>query len=405
MSRNTSISAEPSTTQTDIATLAQQYVLNLFNQKNDPRLVYHTYRQTLEISKMVNSLAEANSLTETDWETAGLAAWFLNAGYLFDYRHPAPKGLELAEKFFDAHHFTDEKKGEILLALKSVLSDQQPKTMAAQLLSDATRAVQFGSNFFETSPLLRLERELLLNQTVDKDDWAQYQLQQLLNARFFTAHAKVTFEPLVANHLVALKDRLERRKNKGSEEDQSSRKFKNLERKTPSGTQTFFRTNYRTHINLSAIADNKANIMISVNAILISVIISVVSYRNMTETNPAVLMPAVIFLVTGLASLIFAVLAARPKVTSLLNEGTPLEEAKKNIVFFGNFVHLDLEKYEELMDEVFKDSELLYGNLTRDLYHLGKVLDRKYRFLSISYTIFMVGFVATVLTFLVVLLG
>jgi Family of unknown function (DUF5706) len=52
---------------------------------------------------------------------------------------------------------------------------------------------------------------------------------------------------------------------------------------------------------------------------------------------------------------------------------------------------------------MFKDSDLLYGNMARDLYNLGKVLDRKYRLLSISYNIFMVGFVSTVVLFLVVL--
>ncbi len=125
----------------------------------------------------------------------------------------------------------------------------------------------------------------------------------------------------------------------------------------------------------------------------------------MTETNPAVLMPVVIFIVKGLSSLIFAVLAARPKVTSVINDSTPIEVAKRNLMFFGNFVALKQERYESLLDEMFQDSDLLYGNMARDLYQLGKVLDRKYKFLSISYNIFMVGFVATVVLFLVVLLS
>jgi hypothetical protein len=404
MSRNAA-SSEPVFSRADIASLAQQYVLNLFNQKNDPRLVFHTYSQTLEITKAVNSLAQANGATEGEWETAALAGCFINAGYLFDYLKPAAKAVELTEKFFTAHLFTQEKKTLILNTLQGALSGQPPKTAEGQLLSDAVNSVYFGAHFFENGPLLRLERELILNQHPNKEEWGQYQLQQLLNVRFFTSHAKTTFEPVVANHLLALKERLEKRKKKELPGEFSGKKFRNLERKTPSGTQTFFRTNYRTHINLSAIADNKANIMISVNAILISVMISVISYRNMTETNPAVMMPVVIFLVTGLSSLIFAVLAARPKVTSIVNDSTPLEEAKKNIVFFGNFVNLKMDKYEELMDEVFKDSELLYGNLTRDLYHLGKVLDKKYRYLSISYNIFMVGFVATVIVFLLIILN
>lgn len=268
------------------------------------------------------------------------------------------------------------------------------------MLSDAVNAVYFGNSFFDNSPLMRLEQELVLNRHFGKEDWEQFQLQQLLNMRFFTSHAKLTYEPIVANHILTLKARLDKRKDGNT---QNEKKFQGLRRRLSPGAQTFLRTSYRTHINLSAIADNKAHIMISVNAILISVLISVITYRNMTETNPAVLMPVVIFLVTGLSSLIFAVLAARPKVTSLINDGTPIDDAKRNLMFFGNFVSLKAERYEELLDEMFKDSDLLYGNMVRDLYNLGKVLDRKYRYLSISYNIFMVGFVATVLLFLVVL--
>lgn len=391
---------------TDIATLAQQFVLHLFNQKNDTRLLFRNYRQTTEIAKVVNVLAQANGVHEAEWEAAELAAWFSNIGYLFDYQNPEQKSIELAEKFFAAHHFQPEKKNHILQALKALFSDPTPKTTEGQLLSDALHAVYFGHSYGEQAPLWRMEMELLLNKQFTTEEWEQFQLRQLLQARFFTAHAKVQFEPLVAANLLALKTRSDKRRSKKDKSGQvAGKRFDQFRERLSPGAQTFFRTNYRTHINLSAIADNKANIMISVNAILISVIISVVSYRNMTETNPAILLPVVIFLVTGLASLIFAVLAARPKVTSVINDATPLEEARRNLMFFGNFVALKLDKYEELVDEMFQDSELLYGNMTRDLYHLGLVLDKKYRYLTVSYNVFMIGFIATVLTFILAILG
>lgn len=405
MNQPSEFSNDPTTSDIDLSTLARQYVLNLFNQKNDSRLVFHSYRQASEIVKNVNVLAQANGSTEGEWEVAVLAGWFFNVGYLFDYKNPAPKSMELADKFLMAHRFSKEKKSQILETIKIVHAGQPSNKPEPQMLSDAVNSVLYGENFSETTSLLQLERELLLDQKYSPSEWSEYNMQQLREARFFTSHAKVNFEPLTAGHLVALKQKLGKQRKR--EEEQiapTDRKFNYLEPRINSGVQTFFRTNYRTHINLSAIADQKANIMISVNAILISVIISVISYRNMTETNPAVLMPVLIFLVTGLASLIFAVLAARPKVTSIINDGTPIEEAKKHLVFFGNFVSLKVEKYEELMEEMFQDTELLYGNLSRDLYYLGKVLDRKYRFLSISYNIFMVGFVATVMTFLGILL-
>ncbi|MFK7809432.1 MAG: Pycsar system effector family protein, partial [Saprospiraceae bacterium] len=214
------------------------------------------------------------------------------------------------------------------------------------------------------------------------------------------------YAPVVAENIRNQKSKVEKSKasllKSGKDEDGNLRMYQQIGPKNSGGgIQTFFRTNYRNHINLSAIADNKANIMISVNAILISVIISMLSYRNISQTQPMVLLPVVIFLVTGLSSLICAVLSIRPKVTSKHEGLMEMEEAKKNVVFFGNFIHLDLEQYEEAMDAVLRDGELLYGNMVRDLYFLGKVLDKKYRYLTMSYNIFMVGFVATVITFLI----
>ncbi|MEO1258246.1 MAG: Pycsar system effector family protein [Bacteroidota bacterium] len=404
MNHNTDFSNDPTASDVDISTLARQFVLNLFNQKNDTRLVYHSYRQANEVVKNVNSLAQANGSTEGEWEATVLAGWFHNVGYLFDYQRPAEKSVELAGKFLDAHHFTKAKKSLVLGTIRAVHEGQSAKTPESQMLTDAVNGVKYGEGFFENLPLWQLERELVLNQKYEPLEWLAYAMEQLREARFYTSHAKVNYEPLMASHTVALKQRTEKQKRRElTRVAPTDRRFNNLEPRISTGVQTFFRTNYRTHINLSAIADQKANIMISVNAILISVIISVISYRNMTETNPAILMPVLIFLVTGLASLIFAVLAARPKVTSNINDSTPLDDAKKHLVFFGNFVSLNVDKYEELLEEMFQDTELLYGNMSRDLYYLGKVLDKKYRFLSISYNIFMVGFVATVLTFLGVL--
>ena len=113
------------------------------------------------------------------------------------------------------------------------------------------------------------------------------------------------------------------------------------------------------------------------------------------------MMPAVIFVVTGLTSLTFAVLSARPKVTTLNKDVHDKERIKQNLFFFGNFVHLRLDEYEESMDAIFRDGELLYGNLVRDIYYLGQVLNKKYHFLTLSYNIFIIGFIATAVFFMI----
>lgn len=388
-----------------------QYVLALFNEKGDARLTFHNYQHTAAIVTLVQKIARTPIPDHTNWsvpedvlEIAQLAAWLRDTGFLFDYENPQDHSIRIARDFLDLHNVNSLKAERVINCLTAV-STGKADTPDQELLLDAINGYHYTDQYFNSNPLLRLEWELAQNRYISTLDWNQIQLQYLLKTQFYTPYGKLHFEPVLANNIYAQKNKVEKNRRSGDvtlEEDGSLRKFQQLERKLPSdATQTFFRANYRNHINLSAIADNKANIMISVNAILISVLISLLTYKNITETNPMVLLPVIIFLFTGLVSLIFAVLSIRPKVTSLNPEGTSPENAKNNIVYFGNFVHLKLEEYEEAMDAVFRNGELLYGNMVRDLYFLGKVLDKKYRYLTLSYNTFMVGFVVTVIMFLV----
>lgn len=393
----------PTAFASDILQVTRQYILQLFNQRQDARLVYHNFQQTAEMIKMVETIGEGEALPFSMVEIAALAAWFYNIGYLFDYHNPKEKSIELASKFLRAQDYETEKLKRVLQTL-NVFQQDKVRILEQQLFSDAVTACAYPMNYTEKSTLHRLELELVLNQKFSKKEWVNFQMQQLLQTRFFTAYGKTHYEPIVAQHILRQKEMVEKAKNGLTdliEEDGKMRKFQDIEKKIPArATQTFFRANYRNHINLSAIADNKANIMISVNSILISVLITILTYRNIMETNPSVLLPIVIFLMTGLASLIFAVLSARPKITRLNKEEINFDQAKRNIIFFGNFVSLDLDQYEAAMDAMFRDGELMYGNMTRDLYYLGKVLEKKYNYLTLSYNIFMIGFVSSVILFL-----
>jgi pycsar effector protein len=387
------------------------YVLEIFNEKADSRLTFHNYQHTIGIIAVLKKIATTPIPEHPSWlipktaiEIATIAAWFRNTGFLFDYDKPLDHSIRIAKDFLNKQQYPIANTEKVINCLVAT-GNNRTSSIEEQLLMDAINGYQYTADYFDIHPLLRLEWELLQNKQISILDWNQIQLQYLLKIKFYTPFGKLYFEPVLANNILLLKNKVQKSLNSGlttTEENGSLRKFQGLERKLPSdATQTFFRTNYRNHINLSNIADNKANIMISVNAILISVLISMLTYKNITETNPVVLLPIVIFLFTGLVSLIFAVLSIRPKVTSMNPTGTKPEIAKRNIVFFGNFVHLKLEEYEEAVDAMFRDGELIYGNMVRDIYFLGKVLDKKYRYLTLAYNTFMVGFIATVITFLV----
>ena len=179
-------------------------------------------------------------------------------------------------------------------------------------------------------------------------------------------------------------------------------KKKDKDNRPDRGIETMFRTTSTNHVQFSAIADSKANIMISVNAIMVSVIVSILPRR--IEENPSLLIPTVLFLSTSLLTIIFAILATRPNVTSGSLSREDIEQKQGNLLFFGNFHQMSVADYEWGIGELLRDSQYLYSTMTRDIYYLGRVLGKKYKLLRLAYTIFMVGFVVSILAFLVVFL-
>ena len=137
--------------------------------------------------------------------------------------------------------------------------------------------------------------------------------------------------------------------------------------------------------------------MITLNAIVISILASTLLPKLATHQELAI--PTILLLLTCLTSMVFATLATRPKVT----EGKVTREAilqrKANLLFFGNFYNMSLEDFQWGVNEMLVDSEFLYSSMSRDLYYLGIVLGKKYRYLSICYNVFMYGIIISVLGF------
>lgn len=166
------------------------------------------------------------------------------------------------------------------------------------------------------------------------------------------------------------------------------------------GVETMFRTSYRTHVDLSHLADNKANIMISINGIIISILLASISPK--IDANPWLLLPTAFLLIGCLGSMIYAILAARPRVSSHVVSLEDVRSDRSNILFFGNFISLEEEEFVDGMKELLTNTDRLYVNMIRDIYSLGGVLAKKFKLLRTSYNIFMVGLVIGVGLFIAV---
>lgn len=168
---------------------------------------------------------------------------------------------------------------------------------------------------------------------------------------------------------------------------------------TTRGIQTMLRVMNDNHIEFSNMADNKANILISVNAIIISIILSVLLRR--LEVEPHLTIPTLLFLATSLTTIVISILSTRPRVSSGLFSKEDILNHKVNLMYFGNFHKSKVGDFEWGMREMMNDPEYLYGNLFRDLHQLGIVLAKKFRLISIAYTIFMFGLIISVLAYIV----
>ena len=144
-------------------------------------------------------------------------------------------------------------------------------------------------------------------------------------------------------------------------------------------------------------ADNKAHILITVNSIILSAIISLVLRR--LEENGFLAIPSFILLAISVASMTFSILATRPNIPAGTFTQQDIDDKKVNLLFFGNFYKMDLQQYTAGMLKVMDDSNFLYGTLIKDVYSQGVVLGKKYRLLHIAYNIFMFGLIIAVIAF------
>ncbi|MEM9996220.1 MAG: Pycsar system effector family protein [Bacteroidota bacterium] len=174
----------------------------------------------------------------------------------------------------------------------------------------------------------------------------------------------------------------------------SKKKFGSRKR----GISDMFRSLYRVQMDLSALADTKANIMISINGIIVSILLASISPG--IDKNTFLLYPTIALLIGCVISLVFAILAARPRLNTETITMEDVRANRKNLLFFGNFTGLSRNEFEEGLTDLMQDGELLYVNMIRDIYGIGQVLETKFKLLRWSYTLFMFGLIIGVSLFI-----
>ncbi len=160
---------------------------------------------------------------------------------------------------------------------------------------------------------------------------------------------------------------------------------------TGSHLDHFLRQTRVHHVQLSAMADVKANMMLTISALVITFSIGHLS-------NPLLRWPLLVLIVSCLATIVSAAYAVMPK----LDRGfrPDLDRPDCNILWFGNFMNLEYEEYARLMEGVMNDSSRVYEAQVREVYELGVFLGRKkYVYIRLAYLFFIFGLLASAAVF------
>ena len=383
---------------------AEQFVTNYLNDNLDKTFVYHNIAHTQRVVTKVNELIEEVELSDNEKELLLLAAWFHDTGFTKTIDGHEKEGVKIAIGFLKSENASEETIKNVSEIILATQMHYVPKNTLEGLIRDADCAHVSSKNYEDYSSLLRKEWELTLDKKVSKSEWLQENISFVTNHSFYSAFATSKWEKRKGKNLANLlknqnqiKEDTDKLKQKKAELQFKKEKLDLPER----GIETMFRVALRNHITLSDIADTKANILLSVNAIIISLVLSNLVSKLDNPSNHYLVWPTAIFALFTVASIVLSVLATRPNVTQGKFTKKDVANKKVNLLFFGNFHQMKLDEFEWAMTEMMQDRDYLYSSLTKDLYFLGLVLNRKYNLLRLTYTVFMVGIIVSVICFAV----
>lgn len=376
----------------------EQYVTDLFNEHKKPELHFHNLEHTIRVVARTKEIAGHYYLSENDMLVVYIAAWFHDTGYLFtDAAHHEEKSVEVMEQFMKEHMGDEKLVTSIASCILATRPPRQHDSLLKEIICDAD-TYHFGTDEFKETNRRVWEEFNATGAAVSKESWTVKTIEMLKGHQFYTKYCKDLLEEKKKKNMKKLK-----KKPEPQEKAEDAFSMKDLDKNSKGlmtkGIQTMLRLTSENHLRLSDMADSKANILISVNAIIISVILGVLVRK--LEESPYLAVPTVIFLATSLATIVVSIFATRPKVTEGIFTSQDIFDKKANLLFFGNFYKSSYEEYNAGMCEMMGDTNYLYDSLIKDIYTLGTVLGRKYRLVRLAYNVFMIGIIISVVAFVI----
>lgn len=388
---------------TPLVEKAGEYVKELFKEKLPNTFLYHNYKHAQRVIESCKELVENSETNAKQEEAVLLAGWLHDTGYINTYDGHEEESLKIARNWLKEQNADEPLIEEVEKCIRTTKMSAEPASITEKIIKDADTSHLAKDYFKETSEFLRQELRLQHIKNFGIQEWIEQNIELFTKKhRYYTTYAQKDWtEPKEENLLSLLKKDKKIKKKLAEEEMKARLKVRYKDQSRDRGVQNLFKVVMRNHLKLSDIADSKANILLSVNAIIISLAISNLIPDLSSPGYKSLMIPTLILIVFSVASIVGSIMSTSPKVRSDQFTREDVERHKINLLFFGNFYKMSYEQYKCAMQEKIENQELIYNSLIKDLYSLGKVLDRKYKLLRITYTVFMIGIVLSVLSFIV----
>ncbi|MBC7914456.1 MAG: HD domain-containing protein [Pyrinomonadaceae bacterium] len=388
------------------------FVQNYFAEHLNPNRIYHNLQHTQNVVELSLQIANHYKLDSKSLFIIETAAWFHDIGYSEAPAHHEKRGTQIAEKYLKELSIDDDYIKSVKGCIMATRIPQQPKTLLERIICDADMYHLGLDDFAEKSKLVRKELELN-GQKIPKDVWRRKNIELLQNHQFKTDYAEQLLSDQQKKNLEQLLNKSIKRTGEILSPTPSNNdpipvstpvmpKPEKRPERPDRGIETMFKISSNNHQALSQMADSKAHIMITVNSIIISVLLSVL-FRSL-DNEPHLAIPVAILLIVNVVTIVFSILATRPNIPQGNFSKDDLVSKKVNLLFFGNYYKMKLDDFSEGMTQLMEDREFLYKSLIKNLHQQGLVLGYKYKLLRISYNVFMYGLVLSLIAFGVAIL-
>ena len=373
----------------------EKFSCDLILKESSEKLVYHSLEHTKRVVKDAEIIGSNESLDNDEINILLTSAWFHDTGYTKTHQGHEEESIAIATNYLKLKDVDNDIIDIVSANIIATTIPQNPTNKIAEVLCDADMMHLGTKNYFEQAEKLRQELNNVSSQKLNKVKFEEESVLVFNIHNYSTNYCQGYITKIKENNLKILKDKLGKHKMKKNTISGQRKKYSR-------GVDSMLKLTARNQINLSSIADNKSNILISLNGIIIS--LGLAGLVRKFQEEPAIILPTVIFIIFSLSTIILAILSTRPHISSGKFTRDDIKKRKVNLLFFGNFYNMELDDYEWAIKEMINDDQYLYSSMTKDQFYLGKVLAKKYKLLRWAYNIFMIGIVVSVFAFLLVFL-